>query len=568
MFEFATFDIEAKNWNEHLLSGLYTGDEYYDFNDLSEFFDLLSQAPHIPNTIYAHFGGIYDFLFLFDFIFNLETRPRVYSIVMQSAKILSFRIALSKTRKYTFIDSSGIIPFGLAKACESFGVENKKQPFDVENITHVTDELREYLFYDCVSLYEVIDKYYQENGFERPVLTRTGASFANYKKYYNMTNDELPKLPKKLVAPARSSYFGGRTEIFKMIGENLNYYDINSLYPFVMQRYFYPTDYKHVVHDYDGELGLYNITIKSPPNIHIPVLPVKLDKLYFPIGEITGWYTTPEIDLALEMGYELKRVNAGHVFKSDPYLFRSFIKHQYKKRVETSCPVKKILCKDNMNHLYGRMGINIERPVIHLDDRVGSKLLKEFKMAGGDRVLFFESKKELHHIYSNPLISSYVTAYARCYLYRSMRDKFGFDVYYCDTDSVFTRRTIKTSEKLGGWKLEYKVKRACFTNPKSYILDLGEKYAMKVKGIPNKILNNADLSFDDFKNFVKTGDFPAVEIPGRGLERFKTGLSKSDFLTIRKNTVKKLHSCYDKRIMLDNYQTMPINIGGLNNPNG
>jgi len=35
----------------------------------------------------------------------------------------------------------------------------------------------------------------------------------------------------------RRGYFGGHTDVYKPKGENLYYYDVNSLYPYVMKIY-------------------------------------------------------------------------------------------------------------------------------------------------------------------------------------------------------------------------------------------------------------------------------------------------------------------------------------------
>jgi hypothetical protein len=39
----------------------------------------------------------------------------------------------------------------------------------------------------------------------------------------------------------RSGYYGGHTDVYKPKGENLYYYDVNSLYPYVMKNYPMPS---------------------------------------------------------------------------------------------------------------------------------------------------------------------------------------------------------------------------------------------------------------------------------------------------------------------------------------
>jgi hypothetical protein len=38
----------------------------------------------------------------------------------------------------------------------------------------------------------------------------------------------------------RRAYFGGHVDVYRPFGKNLYYYDVNSLYPFVMQHYHMP----------------------------------------------------------------------------------------------------------------------------------------------------------------------------------------------------------------------------------------------------------------------------------------------------------------------------------------
>jgi len=51
-------------------------------------------------------------------------------------------------------------------------------------------------------------------------------------KYYN--NELALITSSKLEDYIRKSYYGGVTEVYKPIGQNLYYYDVNSLYPFAL----------------------------------------------------------------------------------------------------------------------------------------------------------------------------------------------------------------------------------------------------------------------------------------------------------------------------------------------
>src|SRR5690606_5418443 len=94
-------------------------------------------------------------------------------------------------------------------------------------------------------------------------------------------------------------YFGGRNECYDYSDfDSVYYYDINSLYPFVMHNNLFPV----AIHKADGKKALkeklyyVNATVELP-YMHIPPLPTKLNKLYFTYGKINGWFYSPEFKL-------------------------------------------------------------------------------------------------------------------------------------------------------------------------------------------------------------------------------------------------------------------------------
>ena len=93
----------------------------------------------------------------------------------------------------------------------------------------------------------------------------------------------------------RRSYFGGATDYYKGYGENLHYYDVNSLYPFAMLKPM-PLELKKVhvnmngwsIVDFESFFGFVECNVETPPgeNIKIPILPFKYKgKTIFPIGK-------------------------------------------------------------------------------------------------------------------------------------------------------------------------------------------------------------------------------------------------------------------------------------------
>jgi hypothetical protein len=54
------------------------------------------------------------------------------------------------------------------------------------------------------------------------------------KDHYDPSKGGIPLITNKTIySDLREAYYGGVTEVYKPYGECLNYYDVNSLYPFV-----------------------------------------------------------------------------------------------------------------------------------------------------------------------------------------------------------------------------------------------------------------------------------------------------------------------------------------------
>lgn len=570
---FGTFDIESRDWKHLLALGSYDGKTYKEFFSMEDYIKYLFSPDNTCTTYYAHFGGIFDFLFLIDFLFtktasDLEIESR--NLIINGRKILKLEFYRQRPKKkITFIDSSGLFPFSLKNLTESFDVKHKKLDANVELFTKVTKKMLKYMKYDVIGLYECIEKFSQAPYINKVgiKLTRSGTSFAVYKKFFDESH--LHIISDQVCDFARLAYFGGRTEIFKPLYINkkkpLNVYDINSLYPSVMHDYEYPSTVKSWVTEYEAEgFGIYHCLVKCPTDLKIPVLPTKADgKLIFPVGTFNGYWTNIELNKAIELGYEILEVHNGVTFENGGHIFKPFISHFYKERKKTKCPVQNIIFKDIMNHLYGRLAINKVREKFSFERPEGGKLHSSIDR-GEHEIRFYSVEKEIF-TYSNPVLSTFVTAYARLRLYEYF-ERLKFDIYYCDTDSVFTPRKLRSSKELGAMKLEYQLKEACFLLPKTYggtvlTVDDSHEFIRKMKGFQKK--NISHITFEDYKNALE-GDYSAMKAKqSGGLAGIKTAMKKGEILTVLPDSNKQLRHKYDKRIIqkLDNdYLTIPLEL--------
>jgi hypothetical protein len=120
-----------------------------------------------------------------------------------------------------------------------------------------------------------------------------------------------------------------------------------------------------------------------------------------------------------------------------------------------------------------------------------------------------------------------------------MREVGEENVYYCDTDSLFTDKPMKLGKELGAMKLEYKCESACFLLPKTYvnegiIEDDGHIKPMKLtmKGFDYKNIRNA-FTMNDFLDYLngEIGNISVTEKPK--FATFKTALRMGEFVTMK-----------------------------------
>ena len=567
---YAVWDIETANWTRFLICGLYDGSRFETFTSLTTF--LKHIVDKYPTwDFFAHFGGRFDHLFLFkEFIVNFyrlrHGNAKVWEIedmIPRGSGLYSFKVLHKPTDKWVrFFDSSAILPFGLRRLTENFKVEHPKQEIDYTKITKVTPKLVRYLEYDCKGLYECIQKFYQW-----PIIKKAGPakSLASQSLKVLQTYLESPiyGFSQKLDRKIRPAYFGGRTEIFRLLfhskkGERLNCYDVNSLYPYVMSENEYPNEYLGKSHVYSkNDFGFWHCQVDVPKGLYVPPLGiVHRGKFMFPTGKFPAFITTPEVEYCRSLGCRVEVLH-GHVFSNGGKFFRPFIKALYRIREKSeSGSVDNTLSKLLMNSSYGRFGLRFDREQFVIDN--GALGLRstvapiEFTVDG---VIYRLMIKEVDFDgFSNVAIAAYVTAYARIHMHKLLT-ACGADIYYTDTDSLFTTREIATSNSLGDVKFEYSCTSAVFLLPKTY----ANEKKIVMKGFDKKKIS--DFTLEDFEASLR-GDMKRLKILEEPrFQTFRKALRSGELVSMSKGGIRQLRSQYDKRVVLNDYNTRPHHIG-------
>ena len=390
------------------------------------------------------------------------------------------------------------------------------------------DETIKYLNNDLYSLYEVLVKANKQVFLDFNInmsehITISGLAVKIYLK--DFYNNNIPDINKaSLYKDIKEAYYGGITEVYKPYGENLYYYDVNSLYPFVaLQDMPGLICNKEVWYegydDINSLFGFFYCIVETPLDGYLGLLPVRNKGLTFPLGKWEGWYFSEQLKFAKENGYKIT-VLKGYSFNKEKNVFGDYINKVYKIKSNPINQSQKSMAKSLLNNLLGRFGINYEKPVTEIlsDNEFNNKMLMhkimsykqisenkylvsyipklDYEIINSHKLDFIKivnkfKDKELQSIATTSVaISAAVTAYARIHISKLKLEilKQNGELYYSDTDSIVTNIKLPDSlvnaNKLGLLKLEHQLDQAIFISNKLYWMrDINGKSYVKSKSI-------------------------------------------------------------------------------------
>jgi hypothetical protein len=276
------------------------------------------------------------------------------------------------------------------------------------------------------------------------------------------------RLPADVLTFFREGYYGGRVEVYKLgvTRGPFHHYDVNSLFPSVMAGHRYPAldEWWATTSPAWEREGIAEVTLEYPYHA-LPGLPVRhTEEILYPYGRLRGTWPYPEIRQALTDGAVIHRVHRAVEFPYTETPFTDYVTFCYGKRQAAESAVDKTFWKLALNSLYGKFGQSNEGAVTIYDDRE----------------IVVEHQRLSEHV--NVVWSAYVTSYARLALLRHLRGC--SEVYYTDTDSLFTPDALPTGPGLGQLKHEGTLARGEFFGNKLYLLTTPEgTETAKAKGV-------------------------------------------------------------------------------------
>ena len=556
--DFFVFDTETNGLrakSDAFVFGVVYGEKFLKvIHSVDDFKKEFKKPMYRNKKIFAH-NAEYDLNVIYDNIYDMDIKP-----------IFNNRFISATNGNCFFADSFNILPTSVKKIGELLGLSKFEieSNFEKGTVTKVSKKMIKYCIRDCEIIYEGLRDIFELIGSVRITLASLAMDF--YRRKFQPFHIDFNEV---LCDKFYNSYFGGRTEVFKL-GETHSYaIDINSMYPFAMRECEFPNpkllrSKKFIAPDMFTSKylnyfeGTAHIKVRHKESF-FGTLPLKNDgKLIFPVGIFSGWWNFNEIRFAYENGFieilEVKEIIFAEKIKG---ILKKYVDFNYEKRQKTGNEFEKYLFKLLLNSLYGKFAQRILTEFIYIKDiEKQYKLIEKYEKKGllikikpfscERKDVFIEVKSPKNEkIYNSiPLIASYITSYSRVYLLKYLLKYTEYLPVYCDTDSIFLEKlpNIIESNDLGGWKIENKIiKNIRGLKNYSYLVD--EKIIDKIKGVPKKAEKTGKNVYK-YKSLLKT----------------KEALRRNTAPGVLINREKILNNTYNKRIILNDGWTKPIKL--------
>ena len=401
--------------------------------------------------------------------------------------IMTFEKQITKHLHYTLRlwDTMNYIPKSLQSLGVSVGYPKLKVDFD-----NVSDsELEIYCRRDTEIIYQFIRKFINflvQNDLSRLKSTIGSISLNIFRhKFYNPTSEkEIIYIHnwKRAITLERESYKGGITDCFK-IGSYDDVYkmDINGMYSDIMRKIKVPVKllfnsheshnsqdqlFKILNYAQDNDYGVIMKCTISLPKDNAYILHQFNGKSMFAEGKFKVSICTPEINFVLKYG-KVDFIHHISVYRIRN-IFKDFVGFFYELRIHYQKESNKInteMCKLILNNQYGKWGqkeieynrLTSKTPFFKQNHEIiklmfirmkevleknefcylGS-IMNEGELYVVDKKIFFLKQTNRNTKDAFVGISSFITSYARMSLINYLKIAKRENVYYCDTDSLFT----------------------------------------------------------------------------------------------------------------------------------
>lgn len=570
------FDTETvRKADNKFLMGSIVGENFkYVSWDREKFRKKLLSKQFKDQTIFAT-NLVFDFCSCFSIKELLDTTKFNYLMHNKSSNFVYVKYI---PYNITFLDTLNFFPVSVETLGKNLKCEKLKYPESLNRIKSIKDingieeikEIEDYNIRDSEISYKFavwIQKILNDIGGNMR-YTIASSSMDLFKRKYLKNPIKQPS--EEVIRNMYKAYYGGRVETIwrGMTTEKFNYYDINSCYVSVMRKNLpdlnsIKVKQKGNINIIDMYEGISHVSLKVN-DLSIPYLPYRTDdKLIFPIGKFSGWYNNFELKNALDMGYEITDIKETIYFTDYENYLIDYADDLYGLRLEDT--INQLIYKLLGNSLYGKFAQKIDMDKtsifhiddINLDDEVNKELIKDSKIFMNDFFIYAKKQNKFYSTFILPIISLYITSYARDLLYNTFIKNNENDIFYFDTDSGITKKEIKVSKELGGVKKEHIIKEMILVKPKQYYLkNYDNQDIITFKGVPQLNLNS-----DKFKQIINTGEYEYNKIV-KIKECMRRNLKINSEISIKKTfTIDDNKRVWDNDFSLNDFEiSKPIKI--------
>lgn len=454
---------------------------------IEQLFNSLNNIGH-DLIIWMHYGGKYDTQLILDKVLNIVDTKYINPIEILDThqKIISMDIKMSNCT-ITLRDSHAILPSSLKRLCKSFKVDNPKIDIDSTKFTYASfsdPNVLKYATTDSIALKQILRKYSDKclsNNLPNPLNFATLTSMCKnilYSTYYKPEN-YICELNIPAYNYIRKSYKGGYVRCFKPgIYKNLRTYDIKSSYPYAGTKlvptggFRYSNNYRELNSEQDLWSCLFfaeclvipNFSLKYKIRPHMYSNSEGLDIDDEREGcKYQQFLFSEEIRLGLKHGYKYIVYSMIGFGNSTPFM-REFNTDTYKYKLDAEVNkdhVMRLVYKLIANSCYGYLGYNkYNKPVIRIYSNNDINLQRCRALEESNegtyivlgQVIYCIQYIDINIKKTNVAIASAITSYARIRLFeigKYIEDN-GYEVYYCDTDSIKTNMMIQPNHEYFG----------------------------------------------------------------------------------------------------------------------
>lgn len=273
------------------------------FSERSEkvLFDLIERIATIVrlepdiHTVYFHNFSRFDGILLLKYLACHPYKSYTLKPLMRNHRLYELAVYHENKMLFRIRDSLNLLPSSLANLAKNLcpGLGSKGSiPYEevtLSNLVSMKKSLLDYMKQDILLLGGVMQKaqeiYWKvyKVDIESKITLSSLALTIFRMNYYDPDNwpIHIPSLNEDTFI--RRAYYGGHADVYKPLGENLYYYDVNSLYPYVMKIFPMPGG-KPVWHgslegkDLDSLFGFIEAYVVCPKTIKRPFLPYRDEK--------------------------------------------------------------------------------------------------------------------------------------------------------------------------------------------------------------------------------------------------------------------------------------------------